>query len=85
MNHCIYAFMTLVALLCAVLLARGYLQSRSRLLMWSALCFAGFTLSNSMLVVDQVLFPAFDLYRLRLVVTAASLAVLVYGLIMDSD
>ncbi len=85
MNAIVYAFVALVVLVCTILLVRGYRRSRARMLFWSALCFGGLTITNSMLIVDLVLFPQIDLYLLRLLLTLASLSVLVFGFIWDAD
>ncbi len=42
----VYVVGALVTLLCGVLLMRGYTRVRRRLLLWSALCFLGLSLSN---------------------------------------
>ena len=75
---------TLTALLCAVLLLRGWLIGRQRLLLWSALCFLGLAASNGMLVVD-LRDPALDIHQLRLAVAALGMALLVFGLVWDTD
>ncbi|MBL9023570.1 MAG: hypothetical protein JNL21_15350 [Myxococcales bacterium] len=54
----IYLLCMLTSLFCAFLLARSYLTSRSRLLLWSTICFVGLALNNALLVADLVLFPA---------------------------
>ena len=41
----VYVLCALTALACAVLLFRGYRASGARLLLWSAVCFAGLTLN----------------------------------------
>jgi len=69
-----------------VLLLRGYLHSRTRLLLWSGLCFAGLTISNLLLFMDLVLWPAsVDLYLLRLATAAIAMLLLLYGLIWESE
>lgn len=75
----------LVAGLCAVLLLRAYGSVRTRLLLWSGLCFAGLAASNALLVADLFVVPEVDLYRSRLVVAAVAMLLLVYGLIFESD
>ena len=57
----LYAVCVLSSTACAVLLFRGYLKRRVRLLMWSAICFAGLSVNNMALFVDLVLFPDIDL------------------------
>ena len=76
---------TLTVGLCAFLLLRGYARVRQRLLLWSGLCFAGLTLSNAILFVDLTLVPSPTLYPWRLSVAAASMLLLLYGLIFESD
>ena len=83
MDAAVYALIALIACTCAVLLARGYIKSKAPLLFWSALCFGGLTLSNSVLFVDLVMFPASDLFPLRMIITASSLGLLVFGFIWD--
>jgi hypothetical protein len=75
---------SLTALACAVLLLRGYGRSRQRLLLWSALCFFGLALGNSLLVVD-LLQADVDLHVTRLGVTAVAMMLLLYGLIWEAD
>ena len=75
----------LTAGLCAVLLLRAYARVRQRLLLWSGLCFVGFTLSNALVIVDLAIVPNYSIYVWRLAVAAASLLVLLYGLIFESD
>jgi hypothetical protein len=81
----IYLLCALTALGCTFLLVRAYLRSRYRLLLWSGLCFAGLTLNNFILVVDKLMLPAEDLSTWRTSVALASMAVLLYGLVWESD
>lgn len=86
MASSVYILGALTTLLCAVLLLRGYVRGRQRLLLWSGLCFAGLTLSNVLVFIDLVLLPSqIDLYTLRLATAAAAMLVLLYGLIWESD
>lgn len=71
--------------LCAVLLLRAYAQVHQRLLLWSGLCFAGLALSNVLVIVDLAVVPQFSIYVWRLAVAAASMLLLLYGLIFESD
>jgi hypothetical protein len=86
MGPYVYALGALTTLLCATLLLRGFLKSRQRLLLWSGLCFAGLTLSNVLLFLDlAVLSSPADLYLPRLATAAGAMALLVYGLVMESE
>lgn len=75
---------TLTALLCAVLLLRGFLAGRQRLLLWSGICFAGLTLSNTVLVVD-LLDQSNDFHVARLAIAAVAMLIMVYGLVWEAD
>jgi hypothetical protein len=77
----VYGLCALTSLACAVLLVRGYRRSRAGLLLWSAICFAGFFLNNVLLIVDVRLAPAFDLSVWRTMPALLGLAALVYGLV----
>jgi hypothetical protein len=82
----VYLLGTLVTATCAVLLLRGFARSRSRLLLWSGLCFAGLTLSNALLFVDLgLLGPEKSLYMWRLGTASAAMLLLVYGLVFESE
>ncbi|MGC2422409.1 MAG: DUF5985 family protein [Candidatus Acidiferrales bacterium] len=83
--HAVYLLGAFTSLLCAVLLLRGYARGRKRLLLWSGLCFAGLAVADALVFVDLVLLPQIDLFLLRLGVTAASVALLLYGLIWESQ
>jgi Family of unknown function (DUF5985) len=75
----------LTVFLCAVLLLRGYANTRKRLLLWSGLCFLGLTIANSLILFDLSVMPEVSLYTLRLGVGAGSMLLLLYGLVFESD
>ncbi len=79
----VYILGVLVTLACSALLLRAYGTVRKRLLLWSGICFFGLAISNLLVFVDLVIFPAIDLYRWRLVTAAVSMLVLLYGLIWE--
>jgi hypothetical protein len=85
MAEAIYILCSLVSLACTVLLLRGYLRSRVRLLLWSSLCFLGLTISNILLFIDLVVLPQIDLSLWRSLATLTALIVLIYGLIWDAN
>ena len=70
---------------CAVLLARSFLKARSRMLLWSALCFALLAVVNLLVIFDLVIYPDVDLKSLRLWLTLLAIAVLLFGFIWDED
>jgi uncharacterized membrane protein len=85
MDKIIYALCTLTSLACTVMLFRGYFRSRYRLLFWSGLCFAGLSINNFLLIMDEVIFPAPDLFVWRLSATLIALLLLLYGLIWEDS
>ncbi|MFY0577903.1 DUF5985 family protein [Cystobacter fuscus] len=85
MADAVFLLCAVTSLACAVLLLRGYAQSRVRLLLWSSLCFAGLAVNNALLVLDKMVFPSRDLLLFRNVSGFLALALLVYGLVWDSE
>lgn len=84
MAEAVYLLCALTSLACAILLFRGYRRSRTPLLFWSSLCFAGLVLNNVMLFVDLVVVPEVDLRMVRASIALASLSLLIYGLVEES-
>ena len=80
-----YSLCLLTSLACAVLLFRSYASTRRRLLLWSALCFSGLTVSNVVLVLDRVVYPNVDLSVVRLAAALIALLLLLFGLVWESD
>ena len=85
MAETVYILCALTSLACAVMLLRGYLRSRARLLLWSSLCFAFLFLNNAFLFVDKVILQSNDLVVWRSVAAMIGLLLLVIGLVWDSD
>ncbi len=82
----LYLLAIVTSLACTLLLFRGYLNTRLRILMWSALCFTCLTANNVLLFVDIVLLPVeVDLRVLRDVTALGGMAFMIYGFIYDSD
>ena len=80
----IYILCALTSVICAVLLLRGWSQSRARLLFWSGLCFAGFALNNILLILDLTVLPQVDLELWRTLPALLGVALLLYGLIWET-
>ena len=59
---------------------RSFRRHRTALLFWSAVCFAGLTLTNALLFVDLVVVLNTDLSLARAAVSAASMGVLALAL-----
>lgn len=83
MPAALYALTIVTTLVCAVLLLRAYIRVRTRLLLWSGLCFVGLTLDNLLVFGDMILFPSVDLYTYRLASIAISISLLLFGLVWE--
>jgi hypothetical protein len=85
MPEAVYILCALASGFCAYLLARGYLRSRERLLLWSTWCFIFFTVGNILLVLDLAVMPAGpDLSMVRTLPTLSGVTVMLIGLIWES-
>jgi hypothetical protein len=80
----VYGLCLATSLLCAGLLARAWLASRGRLLLFSALCFAFMALNNLFVVLDMLVFVQADLTLFRQLSLLTGLAVLLYGFIWET-
>ncbi len=85
MADAVYLLCAVTSLACAVLLLRGYVRSRVRMLLWSCLCFVGLALNNVLLVLDLIVLPERDLSLLRNLPALAGLALLVFGLVWEAE
>ena len=81
----VYLLCFATCVVCAVLLVRRYLRSRMKLLLWSALCFVGLSLSNFLLFIDIIVLPEIGLLALRHLTALAGIGVLLYGFIWETD
>lgn len=89
MGGLVYLLSAATALACAWLLLAAYQRSRARLLFWSGLCFVFLTANNVLVFMDLVLVPGVapsaDLFIWRNIAALMGLAVLVYGLVWDTQ
>ena len=85
MIESVYILCALTSVLCAFLLLRSFLRTRVRLLLWSAICFAGLALNNILLCVDVLAMPTVDLGLLRAGSALCGMLALVIGLIWESS
>jgi len=85
MRSLVYILNSVTFATCSILLGRAYWRVRQRLLLWSALCFAGLAVSNILVFVDLVMLPGTDLYLLRLTTAAVAMLLLMFGLIWEGE
>jgi hypothetical protein len=84
MAEAIYALCALTSLACALLLARSWRRRRERLLIWSAVCFAGLAVNNGILIADLVFVPQIDLLIWRNASALVAVTALLAGLIWET-
>jgi len=84
MATAVYILSALISLACAVLLLRSYMQARTGLLLWAAVCFLGLTLNNTLLFVDKVVVTDVDLSLWRTIPALAGMLALVFGLVWEA-
>jgi hypothetical protein len=81
----IYILCAITSGICALLLTRMYRRSGDRLLLWSSLSFAAWTLANALVFVDLVLVPSADLQIFRSATGLAAIGLLLFGLVWESE
>ena len=81
----IYSLCALTCLVAFGLLLRAWRGNGSRLLFWSAMCFAALSINNVLLVLDKLVLPNIDLTTWRLVAALAAVLLLLFGLIWEEE
>ena len=84
MAETVYLLCAATSLTAAVLLLRFWLRTRTRLLLWSCLCFVGLAANNVLVLVDRFLVPGTDLMLLRTGLALTSVILLIGGLVWES-
>jgi hypothetical protein len=77
----VYILCALTSLACAGLLLRAWRRTPSRLLFWSAVCFAGLAVNSLLLILDLIVLPEYDLRVARLVAAGVGMGALLWVLI----
>jgi len=81
----VYTLCFATSTLCAFLLGRSFHRTRSRLLFWSALCFALLAVVNFVVVLDMLVYPEISFRAVRLWLSLVAVAVLLFGFIWDEE
>jgi hypothetical protein len=80
----IYLLCAAASLVVALMLLRQYLKSRTRLLLWSLVCFTGLAANNVLVYIDLVVYTGVDLSVYRSAAGAVAMAAMVYGLVWET-
>lgn len=81
----VYTFCFITCALCAVLLLRSWLKTRTRLLAWIAAAFGFLAVNNFFLLADTTIFPDVDLSIWRVGSAIAGVSTLILGLIWEAE
>ncbi len=81
----VYTLCFATSALCAYLLGRSFRRTRSRLLFWSALCFVLLAVVNFIVVIDMLVFTQVTFRPVRLWLSLAAVAVLLFGFVWDEE
>ncbi len=84
MATAVYVLCALTSLTAATLLARAWVVSRTRLLLWSSAGFVLLAANNVILFVDKVVVTEIDLSVVRGATGLAGLALLLFGLLEEN-
>jgi hypothetical protein len=88
MNHlvpaAVYFLCMATSALCALLLVRAWLKTRTPLLLWTAACFVLLAINNVLLVIDMIILPRMDLSPARTFFALAAVGVLLFGFIRET-
>ncbi|MBA3498886.1 MAG: hypothetical protein H0T65_00835 [Deltaproteobacteria bacterium] len=85
MAEAVYLLCAITSIACAALLVRSYRKQRTRLLMWSALCFVGLAINNILMFVDLVVLPDLDMSLLRSGTALVAVVLLLIGLLWEDS
>lgn len=84
MAEAVYLLCAATSIACAALLLRGYQRQRTRLLLWSSLCFVSLAANNALLFIDLIMVPGVDLSFWRGLTGLVGVSLLLFGLIWES-
>jgi hypothetical protein len=81
----VYLLCFVTSVLCAGLLARAYLRTRTRLLLWCALSFVFLALNNTLVLLDIIWPPEGNLLPLRQTAALGAVVLLIYGFMWEVE
>jgi hypothetical protein len=81
----VYTLCLLTSAIVAWLLVRGYMKTRTTVLLWSAACFVMLAANNLFLVIDLLVFPEIFFTPLRTLAALSGVSMLIYGFVFELD
>jgi hypothetical protein len=81
----VYILCLATCVVCAGLLVRSWLKTRTRLLLWAAVSFICLAINNLFLFADTTLFPSVDLSFFRFGAALVGVSILIFGLVWEAE
>lgn len=85
LQSAVYVLCFITSAACGLLLARNYLRTGIRLLLWSSICFGLLAANNLIVFVDLLLLEGSDLQIPRLALSLSAVLVLLFGFVWDLE
>lgn len=85
MAEAVYILCAVTSVACVMLLLRSYRKQRTRLLLWSTLCFGGLAVNNILMVVDLIIVPSSDMSLFRTGSGFVAIVLLLIGLTWEDS
>jgi hypothetical protein len=79
----VYALCVVTSGTCAGLLLRNFQRTGARILLWSGISFLFLAANNTVLFVDLIVLPDFNLSFARTLLLFSAVVVLLFGLVWD--
>jgi hypothetical protein len=81
----VYILCLATCVVCAGLLIRSWLKTRTRLLLWAAASFVFLAVNNFFLLADTTFFPSLDLSFFRFGAALVGVSILIFGLVWEAE
>ena len=81
----VYILCFITCAVCAGLLVRSWMKTRTRLLLWVAVSFVFLAINNFFLFADTTLLPEIDLSPFRVGSALVAVSILIFGLIWEAE
>lgn len=81
----IYSLCSWTSFICLWMLLKSYFLTKSKILLWSSLCFSGLFINNILLIIDGFTGPKINLLTLRSTISLISFMFLLFGLIWEEE
>jgi hypothetical protein len=81
----VYSFGVITSIICAALLVRAYVRTRTRLILWSAIAFVLLSINATLVFIDIFWPPSGNLLPYRQAASLGAVLVLIYGFMWEAE